>query len=213
MHLRIAGELLVFAGVLVADAQGHVPLTLTIGLLPAVVLLHVLSREPASTIGLKRPSSPWRALVLGVVLGLAMEVLALRVTTPLLARWFGAGPDYGELNALRGDLGTTLLVILLGWILAAFGEELCFRGFLMDRVARVLGAGRVAWGLSLVLVSVLFGSMHSEQGMAGAVQEGLSGFWLGLVYLCARRELLLPVVAHGVSNTLAFVLLYLGRYP
>jgi hypothetical protein len=33
------------------------------------------------------------------------------------------------------------------------------------------------------------------------------------VHLGARRNLLVPIVAHGVSNSLAFVLIYVGRYP
>jgi len=31
--------------------------------------------------------------------------------------------------------------------------------------------------------------------------------------LASRRNLLVPIVAHGVSNSLAFVLIYSGRYP
>lgn len=36
---------------------------------------------------------------------------------------------------------------------------------------------------------------------------------LGLLYLVTRRNVLVPIVSHGVSNSLAFVLIYLGRYP
>jgi len=36
---------------------------------------------------------------------------------------------------------------------------------------------------------------------------------LGLLYLASRRNLVVPIVAHGVANTPAFVLIYLGRYP
>jgi membrane protease YdiL (CAAX protease family) len=36
---------------------------------------------------------------------------------------------------------------------------------------------------------------------------------LGVLFLLARRNLVVPIVAHGVSNTVAFVLIYLGRYP
>jgi uncharacterized protein len=36
---------------------------------------------------------------------------------------------------------------------------------------------------------------------------------LGLLYLGSGRTLTVPIVAHGVSNTLAFVLIYLDRYP
>jgi hypothetical protein len=49
-------------------------------------------------------------------------------------------------------------------------------------------------------------------GNAG-LQAALDGLLLGLLYLGARRNLLVPIVSHGVSNSLAFVLIYFGRYP
>lgn len=36
---------------------------------------------------------------------------------------------------------------------------------------------------------------------------------LGLLYLAGGRKLFLPVVAHGVSNTLAFMLIFFDLYP
>lgn len=65
----------------------------------------------------------------------------------------------------------------------------------------------------MLLSSTLFGWGHTEQGLSGWVQEGLSGLWLGILFLVTKRNLAVPIVAHGVSNSLAFVLIYLGRYP
>jgi membrane protease YdiL (CAAX protease family) len=210
---RIALELAVFVAVLVADAFGLVPITLTLGLLPAVWILMRLAREPWSAIGFALPPRPGRALLLGIAAGLAMELLAVHVTSPALGRWLGAEPEHSELDAiLRDDLGALVALLALSWALAAFGEELCFRGFLMDRVARSLGGTRAAWIASLVLASALFGWLHAEQNAAGAVQEALSGFLLGVLFLATGRNLTVPIVAHGVSNSLALVLIPLGRY-
>ena len=49
--------------------------------------------------------------------------------------------------------------------------------------------------------------------MSGWIQEGLSGFLLGVLFSLAGRNLIVPIEAHGVSNTLAFILIYFGRYP
>jgi membrane protease YdiL (CAAX protease family) len=83
----------------------------------------------------------------------------------------------------------------------------------MKRVAQLLGDGHAAWIAALVLSSVLFGWGHTEQGVSGWIQEGLSGLLLGILFLATKRNLAVPIVAHGISNTLAFVLIYLGRYP
>jgi hypothetical protein len=83
----------------------------------------------------------------------------------------------------------------------------------MNRVAGLGGGTRWAWALSLVAVSAVFGWGHVDQGVTGQVQAALDGLLLGLLYLGTRRNLLVPIVSHGVSNSLAFVLIYFGRYP
>ena len=206
-------QLAAFATVLLADGLGLVPLTLTIGLLPVVWISLRLAREPWSSIGWRLPPNLPRAVATGAVAGLAMELLAVYGTTPWISGLFGTEPDYSDLAIIQGNLKYLLVFLALNWTLAAFGEEICWRGFLMHRVARLLGDGAAAWAASLMLVSALFGWVHSEQGVSGAVQEGLSGLLLGVLFLATGRNLTVPIVAHGVSNTVAFVLIYLGRYP
>ncbi len=210
---RDAIEIIAFAMVVVADAMGFVPITQTIFLLPLVWLLLRSRNEGWSTIGFHRPGNLKQAIVLGVLAGVLLETLAVWVTTPGISTLFGVEPDYSALKSIQGNLKLLLVFLGLSWVLAAFGEEICFRGFLMKRLAQVLGETRTAWVASLLLSSVLFGWGHTEQGVSGWVQEGLSGLWLGILFLATKRNLAVPIVAHGVSNSLAFVLIYLGKYP
>lgn len=206
-------DVLAFAAIVVADAFGFVPITQTIFLLPLIALLLRLRGERWSSLGFSWPHDGARLIALGVIAGVAMESFAVLVTTPLISDYFGVEPDYSELKGIQGNLSQLLIFVLFSWVIAAFGEELCFRGFLMKRLAQLFGSSRAAWGASLLLSSVLFGWGHTEQGVSGWIQEGLSGLLLGMLFLLARRNLVLPIVAHGVSNTMAFVLIYLGRYP
>lgn len=206
-------EVSIFVAIVIADAFGLVPLTQTIFLLPLVWISLRLREERWSTIGFARPRRMGRAFAIGAVAGLALELFAVFVTTPWISALFGVEPDYSELKEIRGNLALLLVFLALSWTLAAFGEEVTFRGFLMKRVAELFGGSRAAWVASLLLSSMLFGWGHTEQGVSGWVQEGMSGFLLGVLFLLAGRNLVVPIVAHGVSNTLAFVLIYLGRYP
>lgn len=206
-------EIAAFAAIVVADALGVVPLTQTIFLLPLIWLLLRWRGEAWSTIGFSWPPAAGRLIAIGALAGLAMELFAVYVTTPWISGLFGVEPDYSEFRGLQGNVRLLLLFIALSWLLAAIGEEVCFRGFLMKRLAQVFGEGQAAWIVSLLLSSALFGWGHTEQGISGWIQEGLSGLLLGVLFLMTRRNLLAPIVAHGVSNTLAFVLIYLGRYP
>lgn len=213
MHLIIVLELVAFGAIVIADARGWIPLTQTIALWPMVVVAMWLQGQPWAQIGWRAPEDWARAVAMGVAAGVAMELLAIWVTTPAISRLLGTEPDYSNLQAIRGNMKLLLLFLALSWTLAAVGEEVCFRGFLMERLARLFGQSQAASLASLVLSSVLFGWGHTEQGPAGWLQEGLSGLLLGLLFLATGGNLTVPIIAHGVSNTLAFVLIYLDRYP
>jgi membrane protease YdiL (CAAX protease family) len=206
-------DIAIFVAIVVADALGFVPLTQTIFLIPFIWITLRLRHEPWSGIGFEIPAGVVKLVVLGVIAGILMELIAVYVTTPAISGYFGIEPDYSDFSGLQGNLQLLFIFIGLSWVFAAIGEEVCFRGFLMKRIALVCGGGQWAWIVSLVASSILFGWGHTEQGVSGWVQEGLSGFLLGILFLAARRNLIVPIIAHGVSNTLAFVLIYFGNYP
>ena len=134
-HPRAWLEISAFIAIVIADALGLVPLTQTIFLLPLVWLSLRLRREPWSTIGFAWPRNAVRWIAIGVVVGIALELFAILVTTPWISAVFGVEPDYSDFEAIRDNLPLLLLFLGLSWTLAAFGEEICFRGFLMTRIA------------------------------------------------------------------------------
>lgn len=211
--LALLLQISLFAAIVVADAYGLVPISQTLFLLPLIWLLLRLKSEPWSSIGWTWPDKFWRVAAFGILAGVLMELFAVYVTTPRISAFFGTEPDYSSFKEIRGNLAMLFVFLGLSWTLAAFGEEICFRGFLMKRLAQLFGEGKTDWILGLILSSIFFGWGHTEQGVPGWIQEGLSGFLLGILFLLSRRNLALPVIAHGVSNTLAFVLIYLGLYP
>lgn len=206
-------ELAVFAGIVIADALGYVPFSQTPFLLVLAWISLRLRKVNWASIGFRRPDHWLRALAIGTLAGIAMELFAVYITTPLISRIFGTLPDYSDLRSIIGNPLMLLVFITLSWVMGAFGEELVFRGYLMNRIANTLGGTRAAWALSLVGTSVLFGWGHTEQGIAGWIQEGLSGALLGILYLLNGRNLTVPIVAHGVSNMVALVMIYFNRYP
>jgi len=211
--LILVGELGALITLTIADARGLVPLSRTPFLLLLCWASLRLRRLPWRNIGFARPPRLGRAIAIGIVAGLAIELFAINITTPLITSVTGTEPDVSDLNGVVGNWKLLLIMLVVSWILAAFGEELAFRGYLMNRVADGLGRTRAAWILSLAVVSVFFGIGHGTQGIAGIVQESLSGCWLGVLFLATRRNLTVPIVAHGVSNSLALVLIYLNHYP
>jgi uncharacterized protein len=156
----------------------------------------------------------WASTVaLGLGAGIFLEIIELFVTQPWLTHLTGKPPDLTGFRILTGNIKYTALTIVLAWTMAAFGEELVWRGYVMNRVADLGNKTRLAWFCSLILIHVAFGLAHSYQGLTGIIQEGFTGMLLGLIYLRTGKNLSVPIVAHGVSDTLDVLLIFLGKFP
>src|SRR5215467_15727990 len=86
-------------------------------------------------VGLAGPANWPRAITIGVLCGIGMELLELFVTQSVLVKVFHKIPDFSELGDLQDNWELALLFIALALILGAFGEEMVYRGYLMNRVA------------------------------------------------------------------------------
>jgi membrane protease YdiL (CAAX protease family) len=122
-------------------------------------------------------------------------------------------PDLSDFADLVGNLKLLLIYLPLVWALGASGEELVYRGCLMNRVPGLFRIPRAAWVVSLGVVSVAFGCAHLDQGSTGMVGNILNGLLLGGLHLAWGRNLAVPVIAHAFSDTLDFLLIYLRKYP
>jgi membrane protease YdiL (CAAX protease family) len=209
----ILAELIVIALIFVADFRHLIPLSKTPFLLAFGWLSLRVRKIRWSDIGLSRYRSWPATLGAGVGVGLLLEAFQLFISQPVLVKVLGKQPDLELFRALHGSLKWTLLALLGTWTLAAFGEEMVYRGYLMNRVADLLNRTRSAWVVSLIVVHVGFGMAHAYQGITGIVDEGLAGLLLGLVYLATKRNLAVPIIAHGIGDTIDFVLIFLGKYP
>jgi len=210
----IAGfELLIAILIVVGGLVGIVPFSSTPFVLLFGWLMMWLRGVGWRDLGLRRPSS-WRStLLLGVAIGVGYQYLSLYVIEPLIARVTSDLPDVSQFAPLIGNKFFLFLSLVASWSLAAFGEELVFRGYLMNRVADLVRANYAGWLISLILVSILFGMVHLYQGTSGILVITLTGLLLGALYLATGRNLWLSIVVHGVNDTVGFILIYSGKYP
>ena len=206
-------EFAIVPALFVADIYHHIFFSKT----PYLFLLGWLSLRLRGLrwkdVGFSQPKSWRKAFLVGLAIGIAMELFELFVSQPLLTRWLGKGPDLSDFNSMVGNMKLLLIYLLLVWIVGALGEEIVYRGYLMNRVAGLFRNTRTAWIVSLVVVSVVFGCGHLDQGKTGMIENIWDGLLLGLLYLACGRNLAVPVIAHAFSDSLDFLLIYLGRYP
>lgn len=206
-------EFLIVALIFYADHRKLIPVSKT----PELLLLGWVSLRLRGLrwrlVGLTRYRSWPVTIATGVALGAVLETFQLLVTQPILSRLIGRQPDLKLFRMLTGNIRMTLIFIALSWTLAAFGEELFWRGYLMNRVADLGRHTPRAWVVSLVVVSTVVGLAHGYQGLTGWVDEGIAGLYLGLMYLRTGKNLSVPIIAHGVADTIDMVLIFFGKMP
>ena len=182
-------------------------------LLPTLVLLLLMGgsllarHEGVRSLGLRRTGTPGLALKM---LGFAIvwSLFQLAVTMPVANHVSGEEQDLSDFDGLEGDVGMLLGLLLLSWTLAALGEELAYRGYLLTRVREALGGGGAGLVVGVVVSSVLFGLGHTEQGVIGVAIVTLDALAWSAMRL-HYRTLWASVLAHGFNNTLGFVVFFL----
>ncbi len=100
--------------------------------------------------------------------------------------------------------------LLLVWTFAAFGQEIGYRGYLINRAADAGGRSKAVYWIAVVLVSVLFGYGHYYKGPAGVVDSGMAGLVLGAAYVLSGRNLWVCVLAHGFIDTIGLIAVFFG---
>jgi membrane protease YdiL (CAAX protease family) len=92
----------------------------------------------------------------------------------------------------EGNFALLALMLLLTWTLAAFGEEFAFRGYLQARIRDVLPSGVTGLVIAVLVSSVLFGFIHTEQGVIGVVLTTLDGIFFSVLRYRYQRRRFLP---------------------
>jgi uncharacterized protein len=164
------------------------------------------SRTPWHEIGYVRPRSWVGGLAIGVAFGIAFKFLMKAIVMPLL----GADPVNQTYHYLVGNEAALMAVIPMMVVTAGFGEETFFRGYLFERIGKLIGRSPGAKALTVLLTSVAFASLHYfDQGLAGAQQATITGLVFGTVFAFTGRIWTLMCV-HAAFDLTAVAIIYMG---
>ncbi|MEM7031315.1 MAG: CPBP family intramembrane glutamic endopeptidase [Chloroflexota bacterium] len=92
-----------------------------------------------------------------------------------------------------------LFLVLVAMAPVVFLEELLFRSLLLGGFAPVAPVT----GLVIIL-SILFGLLHTPQGIWGMIGAGLAGLLFSLLFLW-QQSLLAPFIAHYITNAIQII--------
>lgn len=152
-----------------------------------------LENLPWRALGLWAHAGWLRDLLVGSVIGIASLALATAIAT--------AGGGLTFTISGRGALlqvGGTLVVSAVLFVLAALAEEALFRGYPLQTLTRA----KLAW-LAVLLTSVPFAAVHLRNPNVAAgftfINTALAGVWLAVAYL-RTRSLWFPLGVHWAWN-------------
>lgn len=222
-HWKVAGIVAVFSAILIVSgllrfynlhAENPPQLTAysTVIYIGATVIAAVLLSHaglPMKRLGFGPAFQPGRYLVLAAI-GVGLIQLSGLLLDPISERVFGETRDLTRFSDVAGSSSTLIKLMAVNWTVAAFGEELAFRIVLMRGIAFSLGDSRTAFAIALIVQAVVFGLVHTYQGPAGILNTGINGLIFGGLTLAARGSIWPAAIAHGSSNTIGILGLYLA---
>lgn len=159
---------------------------------------------------LQRPKSWPRTILLALAAAVILQAGSDLVVDPL-AHYFWRKPEHVS-SLFTGQAHNSKLALrnlAIVWVFAGFGEEIGYRGYLLPRAADLGNRTQTAYLAAMLYVALLFGFGHFYKGPAGVADSAYSGLILGGVYLMSGRNLWAPILAHGLSDTFAVVILFL----
>jgi len=161
-----------------------------------------LRRERLADIGLRRPKSWPRTILVGLLIA-AVVFVAIYFSEKA-----GYHRDLSRFRALQGNLGLTLVVVVYVIIGAGFYEEFMYRGFLMQGLEMFFGGSRAAWSIACAMQGVLFGLSHAYQNPLGMLITGTLGILAGVLVILWPRNLWPAIIAHALFDASRSILIY-----
>jgi membrane protease YdiL (CAAX protease family) len=168
-----------------------------------------LSHTPWREIGYVRPQSWPRTFAVGIVFGVAFKFLMKAIVMPLL----GGPPVNQAYHWVAGNTAALPAMLFLMIVVAGFGEETLYRGWMFERLGKLFGTSGWAKVSIVVLTSVVFAPPHYvDQGIPGVEQALITGSVFGTIFALTGRIFLL-MVAHAAFDLMALAIIYWDFEP
>lgn len=205
--LAIAGTVL-WAG----NKLNSIPLALCSIVIAWILLrgLMGLQKHRWVDFGFQKPKSWIRTIGYALAGTVLLHIVISFVLAPLAINLTREPVDSSQFDVLRDNPFALLVGLIIVWTLAAFGEEMVFRGYIMHAFARPFKHKSIGWAFAVFLTSILFGLGHSYQGFTGVILTGAVGVLYAVAFFVCGRNLWVPILIHGLYDTSAFLFIFLN---
>src|SRR6266540_768056 len=148
-----------------------------------VLLMLWLRKSNIRDLGLRRPSSWLKTVMLGVAAVIVILTIQGSLVQPLLRHVFPQPPNFSRFHNMNSY--QLLGWIAAGWAMGGFAEEI-MRAYLIYRIVELLGHSRAGWICAVLGSSLFYALNHDYQDFAGAIGVIVSCIGVGSLYLLSK---------------------------
>jgi len=195
-------ELGIMAAIVLFDLGMPALLIIAVGL-----LFMLLRKEGLSLLGFKIEKPIYKTVFSVFLLSVIWTIINFTVILPIINHLTGATRILTNFENLKGNTGLLLTLLAASWTLAALGEEIAYRGFLLGGTARLFTNRKFGIVVSVLVSSVLFGLAHREQGLIGVITTFIDALFFSFVRY-RFDNLWASVFAHGFLNSIGIITFY-----
>jgi membrane protease YdiL (CAAX protease family) len=129
---------------------------------------------------------------------------------PAIELFFGE-TDLAALDGIKGNIVNYLIFLLIMWVVAAFGEEFLYRGYMTKRLAIAFGNTQKAWAVAILVSSVVFGFAHLYQGISGVISTGFVAIIFGVIFYRNPKNLWVGILTHGIYDVFGITMIFFDK--
>ena len=194
---------------LIAPLFGFIDRNVTFFFGLGVAFLILRGRASFEVMCLQKGEIQWKTVLKSLIITLVLFIVFHTFVDTLLQNWLGEY-NLSSVEDVEGNLVGYVVLMVIIWIFAAFGEEFLFRGYYMKALAELLGNNNKDWILSAIITSLYFGISHIYQGLSGAVAVFLWSLTISLIFNKNRNNLVLLILIHGFYDSIGITMIFLN---
>jgi membrane protease YdiL (CAAX protease family) len=182
----------------------------TIPILLIVWLNLKYSKETFSDIGFSLKRFKPKSIPIGILVAVSTLSFMQLIFFPILEHFVVFDEtDVGLYDFIRANKWQYFFIIIMGWLVGGFYEEIVFHGFIFTRLEKMV-PGKYNSVIGFLITAIIFGAYHVQLGALGLINALIVGAIYLVLFLFFNRNLWYSIICHGVYNTIVITMIYHG---
>jgi len=166
------------------------------------------SKETFSDIGFNLSQFKPKSILIGALIAALTLAFMQLIFHPVLDFFVSLEyKDAGLNDTIQGGKLQFFIMVIMGWLIGGFYEEIVFHGFIFTRLEKMF-KGEYSTYISFVITSAIFGVYHIQLGASGIINALAVGAVYLALFLYFKRNMWYSIFCHGFYNTMVMTLIY-----